>query len=130
MGPQLLEETLDRSIRLHAYTALQEAKKLEERGEAVPEDLAAKAEHGVQLQHCDDQKRILREKGHFFHVHPHADKDVVFPVVDNVKGKIEPFAPVVPDEERKVKFSKSNLKRLGIKPRSANPKKFYTEKKF
>lgn len=112
--PELTERQRKISIRLNAYTALQAKRKAAQEGtiEALDATTLEAAEHGEQLETCDDQKRALREKGHFFFVHPHAKKDQ-FPVVDNPDGRIDTYTYEMPAEQKNVPHvSKSFYKKI------------------
>ena len=82
--PVVVQNETNRMVRARAYHTKQTVDKLLEEGATVDgltEDAKKAIAYAQQLQHVDEQKRALREKGNFFFVHPHA-KENVFPVVE------------------------------------------------
>lgn len=72
-----------RMVRMRAYVERQEAEKLAAEGKDVPVELQESVKHAGQLDTVDEQKLRLREKGHFFFVHPNnASAEEAFPVVE------------------------------------------------
>lgn len=127
--PQLAERERKISIRLASYMALQKKRSIEKEGGDATKELDTQtltaAEHGAELEHNDDQKRSLREKGHFFFVHPHAKPDA-FPIVSNPDGRVNPYKYEMPAEQKNVsRVTKNQIKKLGGKAKKA--KKHFTD---
>eukprot|EP00461_Guttulinopsis_vulgaris_P003028 UN03029 len=78
----------------------------------IDEATQAAADHAKELERLDEQKRRLRDNGHFFFVHPYVKKEEVFPVVSNPDGVVEPFKPNIDPKDKGVKFKKINYDKL------------------
>jgi len=76
-APVHKENSIDNSVKLQAYRLRQELKKAEAAGQVLDfnEELKDSIAYAQSLDRCDEQKRRLREKGHFFFVHPEAPED-------------------------------------------------------
>lgn len=115
MQPLLADQDRKRQIRLTSYAALQKVRAAEAEGEEmgeVDEETQAAADHAKELERNDEQKRLLRDKGHFFFVHPSIKKDEVFPIVSNPDGKVAPYKANIPDSDKNVKFDKKAQRKL------------------
>lgn len=83
-----------RSIRFRAYQERQEAKALAQSNEDVPAHLVESAKYADDLDRNDEQKRRLKEKGHFYFVHPHSAPDA-YPTAIAPAGMTPYIAPEI-----------------------------------
>lgn len=115
MQPLLADQDRKRQIRLTSYTALQKVRAAEQKGEdaeEIDEETKVAAEHAKELERCDEQKRALRDAGHFFFVHPSVKKDEAFPVVSNPDGKVAPYKTDIPDSDKNVSFHSKDWRKI------------------
>jgi hypothetical protein len=119
LAPVFAENDRKRSIRLTAYMALAKVREAEKRaaenGEVaqVDEETRAAAKHGAELEHCDQQKRDLRDKGHFFFVNPSLKKaEDAFPVVSNPDGVVKEYDGTMAESDKNIKMSR--LDRIAV----------------
>lgn len=102
-----------RSVRFRAYQEREEAKALAQQNEEVPATLAESAQYADELDRCDEQKRRLREKGHFFFVHPHSEPDA-FPAAIAPAGMTPYEAPKIFPREGVPKKKKGDTTGSGM----------------
>lgn len=118
--PLLAERDHQCSMRLTAYMALQKVRKSEADAKkagtepaAIDEETRVAAQHGAELERNDEQKRRLRDQGHFFFVNPSLKSaEDAFPKVSNPNGVIEEYKGTMPDELKNVKMPK--LERIAL----------------